>query len=130
MAKLSIVKILESGVTSSLADCNTDGDEFANSGIEILRIENTHASQAYNITITAQATSIDHKSYGKLTKANVVKAITAGQTVYFGPFKQRAFNDSEQMVQITYLTAAGAAISTISSGVHGLKIEALYLEQI
>jgi|TARA_R110000822_G_scaffold306934_2_gene433550 hypothetical protein len=130
MANLSIVKILESGVTSSLADCNTDGDEFANSGIEILRFENTHASAAYSITITAQATSIDHKTYGALTKANVVKAITAGQTVYFGPFKQRAFNDADQKVQLTYLTSGGAAISTISSGVHALKVEALYLEQI
>ncbi len=129
MAKISIYKILESGVTSSLSNCDTDGDEFANSGIEFLRFENTHASAAYNITIVAQATSIDHKSYGTLTKGNVVKSISAGETVYFGPFKQRAFNDSEQMVQITYLTTGGAAISTISSGAHALKVEALYLEQ-
>ena len=81
MAKLSISKILESGLTSTLSDCDTDGDEFANSGIEILRFKNDHASQAYNITIVAQATSIDHKSYGTLTKGNVVKAISAGETV-------------------------------------------------
>ena len=129
MANLSVVKVLEEGLTSSLATCSTDGDEFRNSGIEFLRIENTHASQAYNITIVAQTTSVTTPLHGVLTKSNVVKAISAGQTVYLGPFKQRAFNDSDQNVQLTYLTTGGAALSTVSSGVHGLKIEVLYLEQ-
>ena len=130
MANLSIVKILEEGLVSSLATCSTSGDSFANSGIEFLRIENTHASAAYSITAVAQVTSVIHPNYGALTKSSVVKAITAGQTVYIGPFKQRGFNDSSENVQLTYLTSGGAAISTISSGAHGLKVEVLYLEQI
>ena len=129
MANLSVVKVLEAGLTSSLATCDTGGDDFRNSGIEFLRIENTHASQAYNITVVAQTTSVKHPLYGTMSRSSVVKSISAGQTVYLGPFKQRAFNDDDQNVQLTYLTTGGAALSTVSSGVHGLKIEVLYLEQ-
>ena len=130
MANLSIHKIIEGGLTSSLSDCTSGGDEFFNSGIEFLRVSNTHATQEYEVTVVAQSTSFRHSGYGTLAKANAVKTVAAGQTIYLGPFKQRAFNDSNERVQITYLTHTGdAAISTISSGSHGLKIEVLHLEQ-
>ena len=129
MANIGPYKIIEAGLDSGLASCTSSGDEFENSGIEFIRIANTHATQAYNVTVVAQSTSLKHSGYGTLSKANVVKQVNAGQSIYLGPFKQRAFNDSNERVQITYLTTGGAAISTISSGSHGLKIEVLYLEQ-
>ena len=130
MATITADKILESGFTSSPAACNTGGDEFSNSGIEFLKIENTHASQAYNVTVVAQTTSIINLDYGQLTKSNIVKEVAAGNTAYIGPFKQRAYNDADQNVQLTYLTTGGAALSTVSSGAHALTVEVLYLEQI
>ena len=130
MATIGVDKILESGFTSSPATCNTGGDEFPNSGIEFVKIENNHASQAYNVTVVAQSTSVIHSNYGELSKSNVVKQVNAGNCAYLGPFKQRAFNDSDQNVQLTYLTTGGAALSTVSSGAHALTIEVLYLEQI
>jgi len=129
MANISITEILETGTTSTLTNCNTGGDYFRNSGVEFLRVENTHASEAYNVTVVAQTTTLDHSGFGVLTKASAVKQITAGQTIYLGPFKQRSFDDSDGNVQLTYLTTGGAAISTISSGAHGLKVEVLYLKQ-
>lgn len=129
MANISITEILETGTTSTLANCNTGGDYFRNSGVEFVRIENTHASQAYNVTVVAQTTSLDHPSFGVVTKESAVKQVSAGQTLYLGPFKQRSFDDSNGNVQLTYLTTDGAAVSTISSGAHGLKAEVLYLKQ-
>ena len=130
MPTLTINKISESGLTSSLESCDTGGDEFKNSGIEFLRVDNSHASQAYNVTITAQSVSFTHSTYGLVTKSNIVKTVSAGQVAYIGPFKQRAFNDTNQKVQITYLTTGGAALSTIGvAAVHKLKIETLYLDQ-
>ena len=129
MANISITEILETGTTSTLADCNTGGDQFRNSGVEFVRVENTHASQAYNVSVVAQTTSLDHAGFGVLTESNSVKQVSAGQTVYLGPFKQRSFDDSDGNVQLTYLTTGGAAIPTISSGAHGLKVEVLYLKQ-
>lgn len=130
MALLTINKVLETGLTSNLESCDTNGDEFLNSGIEFLMVSNSHASQAYNITISAQSTSFTHATYGSVTKANVVKTVSAGQVAFLGPFKQRAFDDSDRKVQITYLTTGGAALSTIGiAAVHKLKIEALFLDQ-
>ena len=130
MALLTINKISESGLTSSLESCDTGGDEFLNSGIEFLMVDNSHASQAYSVTVTAQSVSFTHATYGIVTKGNVVKTVSAGQIAFLGPFKQRAFNDSDQKVQITYLTTGGAALSTIGiAAVHKLKIETLFLDQ-
>ena len=130
MPTLTINKISESGLTSSLESCDTGGDEFKNSGIEFLRVDNSHASQAYNVTITAQSVNFTHSAYGAVTKSNIVKQVNAGNTAYIGPFKQRAFNDANQKVQITYLTTGGAALSTIGvAAVHKLKIETLFLDQ-
>jgi len=130
MATITADKILEGGFTSSPAACNTGGDEFQNSGIEFLKIQNNHASQAYNVTVVVQATSVTNLDYGKLTKSNAVWEVAAGQTIYMGPFKQRAYNDANEKVQLTYLTTGGAALSTVSSGTHALTVEVLYLEQI
>lgn len=130
MANVTPDKILETGFTSSPAACTSGGDEFVNSGIEFIKIANTHASQAYDVTVVAQTTTIKHQNYGNLTKSNIEKEVAAGNTAYIGPFKQQAFNDTDSKVQLTYLTTAGAALSTVSSGVHALTIEILYLEQI
>ena len=91
MATIAADKILETGFTSSPATCNTGGDEFRNSGIEFLKIENNHASQAYNVTVTAQATSVINLDYGELTKSNAVKEVAAGNTAYIGPFKEQLY---------------------------------------
>ena len=130
MGTITADKVLEAGFTSSPAACATGGDEFENSGIEWLKIENTHASQAYNVTVVAQTTAIKHSNFGTLTKSDIVKQVNAGNTAYIGPFKQQAYNDANNKVQLTYLTTAGAALSTVSSGAHALTIELLYLEQI
>ena len=130
MPTLTINKISELGLTSSLESCDTGGDEFLNSGIEFLLVDNSHASQAYNVTITAQSVNFTHSAYGAVTKSNVVKTVSAGQVAFIGPFKQRAFNDTNEKVQISYLTTGGAALSTIGvASVHKLKIEVLYLDQ-
>jgi hypothetical protein len=130
MATITATEILESGTTSSLSACTSAGDDFRNSGVEFIRIENQHASTSYKVKVASQSASIDHPNWGILSKLDVEKEVSAGQTAYLGPFKQRAFDDSDGSVQITYtVTSNGAAISTISSGVHALKIEVLYLKQ-
>ena len=130
MATLTINRITELGLTGSLEGCATGGDSFLNSGIEFLLVDNSHASQAYNVTITAQSVNFTHSAYGAVTKSNVVKTVSAGQVAFIGPFKQRAFNDTNEKVQISYLTTGGAALSTIGvASVHKLKIEVLYLDQ-
>ena len=127
MATLTAQKINDSGVTETLRNATNGGDEFVNSGVEFIHVQNGHASASYNVTVTAQVTSIHHQQFGTVTKSNIVKAVAAGQDALIGPFKQNAFNDENNKVQITYfLTSDG---TTAISGSHLLKISTLYLDQ-
>ena len=130
MATITPLKITEQSVTGVTAACDTDGDEFVNTGIEFIRINNGHASTTYTVTIVAQTTVYQFPRHGKLTKSNTTKDIGPTESALIGPFKTTVWNDANQKVQITYkVTSNDAAISTISSGAHALTIETLYLEQ-
>jgi len=117
MATLTPQKIIDAGTTETLVSATSTGDEFVNSGVELIHIQNGHASNSYNVTVKAQVTNIHHPQFGSVTKSNTVKAVGAGQDAYIGPFKQSAFNDPNNKVQITY------------SGVTTLKVAVLYLDQ-
>ena len=101
MATLRAYKIIEEGLTSSTDAVTSGGDEFVNSGIEFLKFVNTDAD-TYTVTVTAQTAELRHHNFGKLTKSNISKTVAQNQTVFMGPFKQNAFNDSNNKVQITY----------------------------
>ena len=130
MATLTSRKVVEGGLAGSLSGCATGGDDFINSGVEFLHIVNDHASTSYTISITAQTTSVRHPNYGVLTKANQTVTVAAGTQAFMGPFRQQAFNDTNNKVQITYtVTSGGGALSPIgNAATHKLKIEVLYLE--
>ena len=136
MATITAAKILETGLTSSLSTCTAGGDDFLNTGIEFIRIQNTHASDTYTVKIAASGTtSVSHPQYGTLTKENIYKTVApATNSAYIGPFKQGAFNDSSEKVLVTYKTGTGTtdatwnALGTTLAGAHLLKIEVLYLD--
>ena len=100
-----------------MQQADATGDEFTNSGIEFVHVKNGHATATYVVTITAQVTNIHHQQFGTVTKANITKSVTPGQDVFIGPFKQSAFNDGNNNVQITY-----SAVTTLS-------VAALFLDQ-
>ena len=126
MATLTPLKITDAGVDGSLSTCTPGGDEFVNTGVEFIRITNDHASAGYTVTVTAQTTNFYLPRYGKLTKSNTSDSVTAGNTIFLGPFSPSVWNDTNNKVQITYVLTSDS--STIT-GSHLLKIEALYLEQ-
>jgi|TARA_R110000764_G_scaffold139597_1_gene227636 hypothetical protein len=117
MAKLTPQKINDFGVISTLAAATAAGDEFDNSGVEFLHVKNGHATATYVVTITARVTNIHHQQFGTVTKSNITKSVLPGQDAFIGPFKQGAFNDANNRVQITY-----DAVTTLSVAV-------LYLDQ-
>ena len=117
MATLTPQKIIDLGTVETLASATAGGDEFVNSGVEFIHIQNGHASNTYVVTITAQVTNIHHQQFGTVTKSNVTKSVAAGQDAFIGPFKQNAFNDANNKVQITY-----DAVTTLSVAI-------LYLDQ-
>ena len=128
MANFQARKITELSLVEIMSDCSTGGDSFVNSGVEFLRLFNSHASAHYNITITPHIASVSTSLHGTTTKAATVITLEDGETAYVGPFKQGVWSNNEGKVSLTYLTTGGAAISTISSGAHALKAELLYLD--
>ena len=118
MATLTAQKITDTGTVATMTSTNAGGDEFLNSGLEFLFFQNAHASNSYDVTITAQVTNIHHQNFGTVVKENIVKTVAAQTSVFIGPFKQAAFNDSNNKVQITYNTTPTS-----------MDVAVLYLDQ-
>ena len=116
MATLAAQKITDTGTIASMSTATGGGDEFKNTGLEFLFVQNAH-SGSHTVTVTAQVTNIHHQQFGTVVKENIVKVVTAGAEAFIGPFKQPAFNDSNNKVQITY------------SAVTSLNVAVLYLDQ-
>ena len=113
MATLTVATAAEAGVATADASATSDGDEFVNTGREVLIAVNSHGSDNdINITITAQNTSFEDPVLGTLTKANQVVACNEGVTKIIGPFPTAAFNDANGKVQITY-----SAVTSLKVGV-------------
>jgi len=127
MAVITPIKITEEAISAPVVTCAAGGDNFPNTGIEFIRINNKHASATYTVTAIAQTTTYSFPRHGKLTKSNTVKSITAGTSAVIGPFKTTVWNDANGKVQITYIL--GTSGTTAISGSHLLTIEVLYLEQ-
>ena len=130
MALITPKKITEEGVLTStapaLASSSAGGDDFINTGVEFVRVENKHADATYTVTIVAQTTTYSFPRHGKLTKANTVINVGPDTSLFLGPFKPTVWNDTNGKVQLTYKLTSNS--STIT-GAHLLKTEVLYLEQ-
>ena len=116
MATLTAQKITDAGVVATMSSAAGGGDEFLNSGLEFLFVQNSSAG-SHTVTVTAQVQSVHHQTFGTVSKSNIVRSVAAGAEVFIGPFRQAAFNDSNNKVQITY------------SGVTTLNVAILYLDQ-
>jgi hypothetical protein len=113
MATLTVVTSAEAGVATADTSAASDGDEFVNTGREVLVVVNSHSSDNdINVTIAAQTTSFTDPVLGTLTKANQVVAVNEGVTKVIGPFPTAAYNDSNGKVQITY-----SAVTSLKVGV-------------
>jgi hypothetical protein len=116
MATLTAQKITDTGTIASMSGADGSGDEFINTGLEFLFVQNAH-SGSHTVTVTAQVTNLHHQQFGTVTKKNIVLVVAAGEEAFIGPFKQAAFNDTNHKVQVTY------------SAVTSLSVAALYLDQ-
>jgi hypothetical protein len=113
MATLTVRDSSESGVTFTETAANSGGDEFVNSGRELLVVKNEHGSNSYTVTITAQVTTLEDTTHGTLTKSNTAKACAAGSVTVFGPFPTAAWNDANSKVQITYSAVDSLKVDVI-----------------
>ena len=91
----------------------SSGDNFANTGKEFLIITNNDTA-AKTVTVTAQDTSFDDPSFGVSVKQDQSVSVSAnGGVAAMGPFPTRAFNDTNNNVQITYSAVTSLEIAVV-----------------
>lgn len=112
MATLTEQTFDEGGTDLTLDAAAVAGDQFANTGKQLLIISNGDASSK-TVTITAQDTSFEDKEYGNAVKQNQSLAVAAGSVGIMGPFPRRAFNDSSDNVQITYSAVTSVEVAVV-----------------
>lgn len=95
MATLAAVKVTRAGINTAGAAASVGGDEFVNTGTELLFVSNGGGAPI-NVTVVTQAT-VD----GMAVPDKVV-AIPAGESRLIGPFPKQWYNDGAGKVQVTY----------------------------
>ena len=80
------------------------GDEFVNSGREVIHVKNGHSGSQ---TVTANSQAACSQGYDH----DAVVAIPAGEERIIGPFPKARFDDANSKVQLTY---TGVTLLTIA----------------
>lgn len=101
MATLTATQVTRVGITQTLAAAGAAGDQFANTGHEILVIKNGHGTDPRTVSIAIQQT-VDGQSASTAKQVT----ITAGVTKVIGPFPRAIYNDANGFVQVTYSNSA------------------------
>ncbi len=113
MATLTVQTFDEAGQDLTKSGAAGGGDEFVNTGKEMLIIHNGDSSPV-TVTITAQTTSFENKEMGNAVKADQAVVVAASNGVaIMGPFSRRAFNDGDRKVQITYSGVTSLEVAVV-----------------
>lgn len=100
---------LENGLEPTYASAAGGGDQFANTGKEIIHIKNGGGGA---ITCTVDAPNACN--HGALHDMAV--SVGAGEDWILGPFSKARFNDSSDFVQITYSGVTSVTIAIVQVG--------------
>ena len=106
MATLAVQVSTLSGLTPSYGACAAGGDEFPNSGKEVIHVKNAHTSP-WTVTVNSQANcnqGFDH---------DAAVAVPNGQERIIGPFPKSRFDDTANKVQLTYSGVTALTIAVV-----------------
>jgi len=112
MAVLNPQAFSETGLAPSTSAAAAGGDQFENTGREIVAVTNGGGSSV-TVTVAAQSVSKDVPGYGTMTKANGGGAVAAGVTKYFGPFPTRAYNNASGRVSLSYSSTTSVTVAVL-----------------
>lgn len=101
MAILAATQVTRVGVTQTLAAAAAGGDQFANTGHEIVVVKNSHEADSRTVTFTINQT-VD----GQSASTDKTVTLAAGVTKVIGPFPRAVYNDQNGYVLIAYSNSA------------------------
>jgi len=106
MATLSVQIAVLAGLTPAYSACAAGGDEFANSGREVIHVKNGHTAPW---TVTANSQAICSQGYDH----DAAVVVTNAQERIIGPFPKARFDDANAKVQLTYSGVTALTIAVI-----------------
>lgn len=115
MPLLTVESIVEAGLNATDNAADAGGDNFANSGAEVIHVKNGGGGSV-NVTATAQQTTQTVAAFGTMTKADAAVAVPAGEERFIGPFPKGAFNDAGGLVQLTYSGVTSVTVAVLKVG--------------
>tara|TARA_R110002020_G_scaffold2793_7_gene13102 strand:+ start:507 stop:866 length:360 start_codon:yes stop_codon:yes gene_type:complete len=113
MATLTVQTINDAGSSPTFSAADAGGDQFVNTGNQVIVIDNTDGGDECIVTVTAEVTSIDLKQFGTVTKANTTLTVAAGAIATIGGLYTAIFNDGTGYAQITYDQVEGVAVAVL-----------------
>lgn len=102
----------QAGLNATYVAAAGGGDVAPNDGRTVLHVKNGGGG-SINVTVTANAATVQDPNKGTLTKPNVVVAVPNGQERFIGPFPPAAFNDANGNVPITYSGVTTVTIAAV-----------------
>ena len=106
MAVLNVQQAKRSANPVTLAQADSAGDSWANTGAEALLVENTGTG---SVTLTFTT----YKQVDGLDVADLQVAVPAGETHLLGPFPTDVYNDPDGNAQVSYSSTSGVKVALV-----------------
>lgn len=105
MAELSVQSISRDGLNPSLSSASSGGDKFLWDARRFIEVDNASAS-SIDVTVVSQYSS-DPQG---LSSSDLTVAVPDGERRLIGPFSDRAFEDGDGYVNITYSSTSSVNV--------------------
>jgi hypothetical protein len=96
-------------LTALLAPAEAAGAYWLNNGAEYLAVQNAGADA---VTVTFAYTA----AFNGVVQSSHTVSVAAGKTLLIGPFAQRLYNDTSQLVTVTYSGVTGVTVAVFRVG--------------
>lgn len=118
MATLTVTSLTANSSTPaslSMAATSSNGDNFANTGNQIVLFQNSSSQGGgSSITVTVAAQQVDNYGAAASTHNITIPVASSSMLLYaIGPFRPSLYNDTSGLVQMTY-SAAGLFVKVVS----------------
>lgn len=109
MAELTVQPSARVANDLTLSNASGGGDKFANTGVEMLLVQNGSGG-SINVTVATPQT-VDGNAV-----ADKVIAVADGKTALLGPFSKATYNDTDGFVNVTYSGTSSVKVAAIKRG--------------
>lgn len=114
MAVLTVQNTVLAGAVITPVAAAGGGDSFTNTSDETTELMVVNGGGgSINVTIVAQAATVNVPGYGAVPLASEVIAVAAGATKRIGPFPASKFNDANGRVNVTYSGVTSVTVAAV-----------------